>query len=82
MKESRYAGFAASTTWRNQCNWALEQAQKNYGLKVYTWSQEDQDKARKLVIDNLWPKMAKASPGSAQLMEIIYKQARDYGRIP
>ena len=82
MKESRYAGYAASTTWRNQCNWALEQAQKNYGLKVYIWSQEDQAKARKLVIDNLWPKMAKASPGSAQLMEIIYKQARDYGRIP
>jgi TRAP-type mannitol/chloroaromatic compound transport system substrate-binding protein len=82
MKESRYAGLAAATTWRNQCNWALEQAQRSYGLKVYNWSQEDQAKARKLVIDKLWPKMAKASPGSAKLMEIIYKQARDYGRIP
>jgi len=81
MKESRYAGFAAATTWRNQCNWSLEQAQKSYGLKVYTWSEEDQTKARKLVIDKLWPKMAKASPGSAKLMDIIYKQARDYGRV-
>ena len=81
MTQSRYAGLAAATTWRNQCNWSLEQAKSDYGLKVYTWSEEDQAKARKLVIDKLWPKMAKASKGSAKLMEIIYKQARDYGRI-
>jgi TRAP-type mannitol/chloroaromatic compound transport system substrate-binding protein len=81
MTQSRYAALAAATTWRNQCNWSLEQAKRDYGLKVYTWSDEDQAKARKLVIEKLWPKMAKASPGSAKLMEIIYKQARDYGRM-
>jgi len=81
MRDSRYAGFAAATTWRNQNNYAIERAQREFGLKLYRWSDADQAKAIKMVQDTLWPKMAAASPGCAQLMDIIMKQQRAYGRI-
>jgi TRAP-type C4-dicarboxylate transport system substrate-binding protein len=81
QNEGPIIGFAAYPVWLNQCLWAIENAEREYGVKIYRWSPEDTAKVYQVVADKVWPKIAAKSPESAELMEILKKQMKDYGRI-
>ena len=58
----------------------VRQAVKDSGLKLVYFS--DADKAKLLEVSlPIWDEIAKTSPRCGELMNIIYKQMRDIGRI-
>ena len=81
QNEAAHATYFCSTHWHNQCVWIAKNSKDEYGVKLYHWSQEDIDRVTKLVVDTIFPKIAKKSPDCAQMMEIIRKQMKDYGRL-
>ncbi|MBU1207955.1 MAG: hypothetical protein KKH04_13665 [Proteobacteria bacterium] len=80
-RDSPYITYAASSIWNNQCNWILKNSEKKYGMKLYAWSKEDADRLIQQAVDEIYPKIAAKSKGCAELLEIVKKQMKDYGRI-
>jgi len=76
-----YVSFACATVWRQQDQWVITHAEKDFGIKFYTWSTEDTDRVTKMVIEQVWPKIAEKSPRNARMIEILKQQLRDYGRL-
>lgn len=76
-----YVGFAAAHKWRLQDQWVISNVEKKFGIKFYTWSAEDTERLTKMVIEQVWPKIAAKSPRNARMIEIIKRQMRDHGRI-
>ena len=76
-----YVGFAAAHDWRQQDQWVIQNAEKQFGVKFYAWSEEDTKRVTKMVIDQVWPKIAAKSPRNARMIEMIKRQMRDHGRI-
>lgn len=81
QNEAPHWSYFCSHHWHNQCMWIAKNAKEEYGVKLYYWSPEDIDRVTKLVVDKIFPKMASKSPDCAQMMEIIKKQMKDYGRL-
>jgi len=81
QRDAMYASFAYSSNWHNQCNWVLKNAKKEYGVTTYSWSSKDIDRLTRLAVEKIFPRIAKKSKGCAELLEIVKKQMRDYGRI-
>ena len=81
QNEAPHWAYVTHTYNINQTLWILRNAQKEYDIKYYYWSQKDIDRVTQMVADKIYPKMAAKSPASAELMAIIEKQMRDYGRI-
>jgi TRAP-type C4-dicarboxylate transport system substrate-binding protein len=79
--QTPYITYALSSNWHNQCTWCLKNAQKEHGIKIENWSQEDVEKLTQLVAKEIYPKIADRGPGTAKLLDIVLKQMRDYGRI-
>lgn len=79
--EAPHASYFCSTNWHNQNMWVARNAKDKYGIKIYYWSPEDIDRVTKLVVDNIFPKIAKKSPECTEMMEIVKKQMKDYGRL-
>ena len=76
-----YVGFAAANDWRQQDQWVIRNTEKQFGVKFYTWSEEDTRKVTKMVTEQVWPKIAAKSPRNARMIEIIKRHMRDHGRI-
>jgi len=76
-----YVGFAAAQAWRQQDQWVINNVEEKFGIKFYTWSAEDTKKVTKMVIDQVWPKIAAKSPRNARMIDLIKRQMRDHGRI-
>ncbi len=72
--------YTMSSYWKNQETWILKNAER-YGLKFYAWSKEDIDRLTQQVVDEVYPKIAAKSNSCAELVDIVKKQMRDYGRI-
>lgn len=81
QRDSRYVMYAASVLWHNQNVWALKNAEKEYGLKLVTWSTADQNKVNKIVVEQIYPKFAGKNARCKQMMDIIINQMKAYGRI-
>jgi len=80
-KDSRYVAYAMSQKWHNQCLWALANANKEYGINTYAWSSEDSKRVTKIAVETIFPKVAAKSARCAELLNIVKKQMKDYGRI-
>ena len=80
-RNHRYVQLALSTKWHQQCEWVLADSARKYGMERYVWSEEDTKKVTQMAVDTLYPKVAAKSPRCAEMVEIIKKQMRDYGRI-
>lgn len=80
-RDTPYISYAVSSNWYNQCVWVLRHAEAKYGLKLYAWSEEDTKKLTQRAVQEIYPKIAAKSKDSADLLEIVKKQMRDYGRI-
>jgi len=78
---ARYAGFASKVTWRNQNDWALENAQKLFGVKVWNWTPAEQAAIKAQAIKEIWPKIENANDNCKMLMQIFYKQQKAWGRM-
>jgi len=76
-----YITYALSSNNFNQGTWVLRHGEKEYGMKLYTWSKEDADRLTQQAVEEIYPKIAAKSKGCAELLEIVKKQMRDYGRI-
>jgi TRAP-type C4-dicarboxylate transport system substrate-binding protein len=81
QRDTPYITYALSSNWYNQCTWALKNAEEEYGVQMYSWSPKDISNITKRVYDEIYPKISERSKDSAELMEIVKKQMRDYGRI-
>jgi len=62
-------------------DYILGQAVSKYGLRLWTWSEEDIAKVRKDTIDLVWPKLAAMSPRNAEMIECHKNFLRDWGRL-
>jgi TRAP-type C4-dicarboxylate transport system substrate-binding protein len=80
-RNTPYYTYAMSSNWHNQCTWVLKNAEQQYGLKIYAWSNEEIDRLTRQTVDEIYPRIAKKSKDCAELIEIVKKQMRDYGRI-
>jgi TRAP-type mannitol/chloroaromatic compound transport system substrate-binding protein len=80
-RDTPYVTYALSSNWLNQCTWVLKNAEQHYGLKVYAWPSEEVKIITQKVVDEIYPRIAAKSQGCAELIEIVKKQMRDYGRI-
>ena len=80
-RDTRYVALAGAFAWHQQGKWALRNAEKEYGVKVYRWSEEDIKKITKLCVDNIYPEWADKSAYAAQAVDIILQQMKDQGRI-
>ena len=81
QRDTSYVTYALSSNWYNQCIWCLKNAQQQYGIKVENWGAEDVHRITEQVAKEIYPKIAARSKSNAELMEIVLKQMRDYGRI-
>ena len=81
QRDTPYITYALSSNWFNQCTWCLKNAAEEYGISMHAWSPEDISKITKRVVEEIYPKISGRSKASAELMEIVKKQMRDYGRI-
>lgn len=81
QRDAPYVTYALSTMWHNQCVWIKNHAEKEYGIKMYAWSPEDIAKVTRIVMEEIYPRIAKRSKDCARLLEIVKRQMRDYGRI-
>jgi TRAP-type C4-dicarboxylate transport system substrate-binding protein len=57
------------------------EAIKNYGLKLVTLSDKEEDWIRKETIKTVWDKAASKSPRNAKLVELVRQQMRKFGKI-
>jgi TRAP-type C4-dicarboxylate transport system substrate-binding protein len=57
------------------------EAIKNYGLKLVTLSDKEEDWIRKETIKTVWDKAASKSPRNAKLVELVRQQMRKLGKI-
>lgn len=73
--------FAMGSRWGNQCNWILKNSESQYGVKSYSWSPNEVQQLTSLFAEKVYPKLAAKSAGCAQLIDIVKKQMKDYGRI-
>jgi TRAP-type C4-dicarboxylate transport system substrate-binding protein len=73
--------YAGSSNLHNQQDWILKMAVKEYGVKIYAWSPEEIQHLTQQVMDEIYPRTAAKSKDCAELVEIVKKQMRDYGRI-
>lgn len=65
-----------------QCeDYILARAVEEYGLTLWTWSDEDIAKITQDSVEKIWPELAQKSPGVAELIEIVKKQLKDHGRL-
>lgn len=80
-RDAAYVAYCYASNWRNQCNWVLKHSVEKYGIKTYAWSQEDVNRIIQQSFQEVYPRIAKKSKGCEELIEIVKKQMRDYGRI-
>ena len=81
QRDTPYVMYALSSNWYNQSIWCLKNAAEEYGVSMYAWSPKDIEKIMNLVVEEIYPKISGRSKANAELMEIVMKQMRDYGRI-
>ena len=66
----------------NQCeSYMMQEVIDEYGLNLWTWSDEDMLEIRKQAVDELWPAFAEKSAASATLVDLIKKQLRSIGKL-
>lgn len=80
-RDAPYVTYACASNWRNQCNWVLKDSMQKYGLKLYAWPDEDVKRIVQQTFDVIYPNVAKRSKACEELLEIVKKQMRDYGRL-
>ncbi len=80
-RDTPLISYTMSALLKNQETWILKHSEKQYGLKLYAWSKEDIDRLTQQAVDEIYPKIAAKSKESAELLDIVKKQMRDYGRI-
>jgi TRAP-type C4-dicarboxylate transport system substrate-binding protein len=80
-RDSGYVLYAGSTNLHNQHYWCLKNAEKEYGVKQYPWSAEDIARLTQQTVAEIYPRVASKSKDCAEMIEIVKKQMRDYGRI-
>jgi TRAP-type C4-dicarboxylate transport system substrate-binding protein len=80
-RDSGYVIYAGSHNLHNQQDWILKMAAQQYGVKIYTWSPEEIQQITQQVVEEIYPRTAARSKDCAELVEIVKKQMRDYGRI-
>lgn len=79
--EAPHWSYFCSTQWHNQCLWVLNHARDKFGVAIYRWSPEDSKQVIKMAVDTIYPKLAAKSSDCAQMMDIVKRQMKDYGRI-
>lgn len=80
-RDSAYVLYAGSSNLHNQQDWILRMAAKQYGVKIHAWSSEEIQRLTQQVVEEIYPRTAAKSKECAELVEIVKKQMRDYGRI-
>jgi TRAP-type C4-dicarboxylate transport system substrate-binding protein len=80
-RDTPYVTYALSSNWHNQCTWCLKNAEEEYGTTLYAWSPKDIKTITNRVAEEIYPKISARSDACAELMEIVKKQMRDYGRL-
>lgn len=58
QNEAPHVAYFCSTHWHNQCMWTMNNANKEYGVKIYSWSPEDIARITKMAVDTIflrWP---------------------------
>ncbi|MFC2067258.1 hypothetical protein ACFLUO_09495, partial [Chloroflexota bacterium] len=70
MRETPLYFLKAASEYKLHQLYTLQQGVKEYGLELYTWSEEDTAKVRKLCAEQVWPEYGAKSAGSAELLKI------------
>jgi len=81
MRESQYHFAAYGMMVYEQGAYVVANASKDYGLRLWSWSDEDIVKIRQQCVEEIWPEFAAKSPLCAELVEIIKTQMKDHGRL-
>jgi TRAP-type C4-dicarboxylate transport system substrate-binding protein len=81
VRDSGKVIYAGSSNLHNQQDWILKMAVKQYGVKVYAWTPEEIQRITQQTVDEIYPRVAAKSKDCAEMIEIVKKQMRDYGRI-
>jgi len=61
--------------------WVVAHAAEDYGLELWTWSEEDIKGITERCVEEIWPEFAAETPLCAQIMDIIKQQMIDHGRL-
>ncbi|MDD5127356.1 MAG: hypothetical protein PHR43_04605 [Dehalococcoidales bacterium] len=78
LRDSKYYMAAASFMVNQSIYWIASDAAKNYGVKLYSWSDADTKLARQIAREKVWPDFAKANARCAKMVDIIVKQLIEY----
>ena len=81
LRDSKYFFAAASFMTELTMQWICADAQKNYGVELYTWSAEDTKWVREVCREKVWPELASANPRCQRMVEIIENQLVEYGLL-
>ena len=80
-RDSIYVAYTAASHWNNQCMWVLRNSVEKYGVTIYPWPTKVVDRLTRQAFKEIYPRIAKKSKATAELIEIVKEQMRDYGRL-
>lgn len=79
MNESKYIITHGSLQLYQTHLYTAAHVSEEYGLKLWTWSDEDTKKVQQQCVEEIWPDFAAETPLCAELIEILKTQYRDLG---
>lgn len=81
LRDSKYYFAAASFMTELTMQWICADAEKNYGVELYSWSAEDTKWVREVCREKVWPELASANSRCYKMVEIIENQLIEYGLL-
>jgi TRAP-type C4-dicarboxylate transport system substrate-binding protein len=81
LETTRYVMVYTSEEILMHQQYTYRNAAKEYGIKVWTWSEEEVNRNREKLIAELWPEFASPTPLCNELVEIVKQQLRDLGKL-
>lgn len=81
LRDSRYYFAAASFMTDLTMRWLCADAERNFGVELYSWSAEDTKWVREVCREKVWPELASANERCRLMVDIIENQLIEYGLL-
>jgi len=80
-RDSKYYNAATSGVANMQHSYVIAKAVEDYGIKTWTWSDEEVAEVTQLCADKVWPFYGEKSAKSQELLDIVLEHLRIHGRL-
>jgi len=81
VRDSKYYNAATSGVANMQHSYVIAQAVKDYGMKTWTWTDEQVAEVTKICAEKVWPFYGAKSARSQELLDIVLAYLRIHGRM-